>query len=200
MLGIKAITGLIPIHLHLQKLNGRFHFRALFLPSNYIIKLILETRDLNDSEPHQLSLKWLMHKQQLIVKGPLVDMDNRCNKNFPFFSPFNSEFSLGNRLIDVFPNHFLFHSLNRKSNHDVKSYLHHLDSITLQASLDPQLVVVVTDASIKNQIATSILHINIHDNPIIKTIHHAVNIMSAEAELFVIKYSINQAICLPNVN
>ena len=83
-------------------------------------------------------------------------MDNRYNKNFPFFSPFNSKFLLGNRLIDVFPNHFLFYSLNRKNNHDVKSHLCHLDNITLQALLDPQLVVVVIDASIKNQIAISI--------------------------------------------
>ena len=83
-------------------------------------------------------------------------MDNRCNEIFPVFSLFNSEFSLGNRLIDVFSNRFLFHSLNRKSNHDIKSYLYHLNHITLQASLNPQLVVVVTDASIKNQVAISI--------------------------------------------
>jgi len=77
-------------------------------------------------------------------------MDNKCNKIFPSFSLFNSKFSPGNRLIDVFPNCFFFYSLNRKSNHDIKSHLYHLDNITLQALSDPQLVVVVINASIKN--------------------------------------------------
>ena len=49
---IEAIASLIPIYLYLQKLNERFYFRVLFLLSNHIIKLILETRDSNNSEPH----------------------------------------------------------------------------------------------------------------------------------------------------
>jgi len=35
--GIEAIASLIPIHLYLQKLNGRFHLRAHSLSQNYII-------------------------------------------------------------------------------------------------------------------------------------------------------------------
>jgi len=41
--------------------------------------------------------------------------------------------------------------------------------------------------------ATSIAHIYIHDKPVIKTLHHAVNVTSTEAELFSIRCSINQA-------
>ena len=126
-------------------------------------------------------------------------MDNRFNEVFLSFSPFNYEFSPGNKLIDVFSNYFSFHSLNKKSDHNVKSQLLKLNSITLQALLDPYLVVIVTDASIKNQVATLILYIHIYNRPVIKIIHHTVNVMSTEAELFVIRCSINQAICLPNV-
>ena len=72
-------------------------------------------------------------------------MNNRFNKVFLSFSLFNYEFSLGNKLIDVFSNYFSFYSLNRKSNHNVKSHLLKLNSITLQASSNPHLVVVVTD-------------------------------------------------------
>jgi len=50
--GIKAITSLLPIHLHLQKLNGRFHLRAHSLPTNHVIKLLLKTRHMNDKEAH----------------------------------------------------------------------------------------------------------------------------------------------------
>jgi len=121
MLGIEAIAGLIPIHLHLQ--NGRFYLQVYSLSLNHIINLILDLRDSSNWEPHQLSLDKLTPRQCLIIKGPLVDMNNRRNEIFPSFSSFNCEFSLGNRLIDVFHNHFSFHALNRKNNHNIKSYL-----------------------------------------------------------------------------
>ena len=54
--GIEAIAGLIPIHLHVQKLNSRFHLRAHTLLSNHIIKSLLETRLTNDKEAYQLLL------------------------------------------------------------------------------------------------------------------------------------------------
>jgi len=127
-------------------------------------------------------------------------MDNRYNEIFSSFSSFNCEFSLGNRLIDVFHNHFSFHALNRKNNHNIKSYLQYLDNITIQALLNPFLVVVITDASIKNQVATSISHIYNHDNPVIKTIYHVVNVTFTEVELFIIRCNINQATCLSNMN
>ena len=47
--------------------------------------------------------------------------------------------------------------------------------------------------SIKNQVAISITHIYVYDNPVIKTLYHMINITSTEAELLAIRYSINQA-------
>ena len=67
-------------------------------------------------------------------------------------------------------------------------------------SLDSHSAVVVYDTSIKNQVAKSISHIHSHDKPVIKTIHHAVRVISIEAKLFVIRYGIIQAIHLPHVN
>ena len=46
--GIEAIIGFLPINLHLQKLNNKFHLRAYTLPANHIIKSLLETRLMND--------------------------------------------------------------------------------------------------------------------------------------------------------
>ena len=57
----------------------------------------------------------------------------------------------------------------------------------------PNTALIITDASIKNDIATSILHIHQANHPLIKTVHHAAFITSSEAELFAIRYSINQA-------
>jgi len=60
---IEAISGLIPIHLHLQKFNSRFHLRAYLLSYNHIIKLLLETRPLEDTEPYQILLERLIPRQ-----------------------------------------------------------------------------------------------------------------------------------------
>ena len=93
----------------------------------------------------------------------------------------------------------MFYYLNRKSDQSIKSHLHNLNSITLQASLDLHSVIIISDTSIKNQVATLISHIHSHNSPVIKTIHHTVNVSSTEAKLFVIRCSINQATYLPNI-
>ena len=58
----------------------------------------------------------------------------------------------------------------------------------------------VTDASIKNNVATSISHIHVHDKLLIKTIYHVVNITITEAKLFTIRCSINQAINIKDIS
>ena len=49
---------------------------------------------------------------------------------------------------------------------------------------------IITDVSIKNNIATSISHIYIQNKPITKTLYHTVNIISTEAKLFTIRYGV----------
>ena len=72
--------------------------------------------------------------------------------------------------------------------------------MVLQISSSPSTALVVTDASIKNNIATSISHIHLANHPLIKTVHHAAFITSTEAELFTIRYGINQACIKENVS
>ena len=64
--------------------------------------------------------------------------------------------------------------------------------MVLQFSSSPSIAIVITDTSIKNDIATSILHIHLVNQPLTKTVHHAAFITSIETELFTIRYSINQ--------
>ena len=162
-LDIKAIIGLIPIHLHLQKLSSRFELRTQALSSNHIIKSLLELRHLNSNNNHYLSLNKLTLKQQLNIKGPIVDANNRLNRVFPFFSLFSTKFSPGDRIIDIFPSCFSFHSTNRKKSR--KAYICKLDKLTLQALADSKITVIVSDVSIKNYVATSIAWIHVHNNP-----------------------------------
>jgi len=69
-----------------------------------------------------------------------------------------------------------------------------------ESSLLPSVTLVALDASIKNNVATSIVHIHMADKPLTKTIHHAVNVTSTEAELFAIRCGINQSSCFNNIS
>jgi len=64
--------------------------------------------------------------------------------------------------------------------------------MVIESSNFPFTAILVTDASIKNDIATSILYIHIYNNPITKTIYHVVHVTSTEVEFFAIRYGINQ--------
>jgi len=83
---------------------------------------------------------------------------------------------------------FLFYQADCKNK---VSYLCKLDNIVINTLSCSNSIIIVSNASIKNNIATSIMHIHSYSNSVKKTLHH---IISSEAELFTIKYSINQAI------
>ena len=83
--GIEAIVGLIPIYSHLQKLSDRLQLRMQSLPSNHIIKSMLESRHSNTNNNHHLLLEKLTPKQQLNIKSPIIDVNNRLNRIFHSF-------------------------------------------------------------------------------------------------------------------
>ena len=62
------------------------------------------------------------------------------------------------------------------------------------------IAIIVTDASVKNDIATSVSHIHICDYPLIKMVHHTAFITSTGAKLFVIRCCINQAYNKKNIS
>jgi len=82
---------------------------------------------------------------------------------------------------------------------NVKKHMKNLEEVTFKASSNLFSTIVVSDASIKNQVATSISHIHSFDKPVVKILHRAINIATAETELFAIQYSINQAVADLNV-
>jgi len=126
-------------------------------------------------------------------------MNNHFNEVFPSFDPLNSEFSPGDRIIDCFPNCFSFHLFNKSKDQHFKSYIQQLDNLAIESSNTLSNALVVTNASVKNNVASSITHVHIHNKPIIKMLHHTSNIMSIEAEFFAIRCGINQATHLHSI-
>ena len=125
----EAIASLIPIYLHLQKLCGKLQLRAHALPNNYILCSLLELRLNIPSTLHHLSLEFLTKCQYKLIKGPVVDMDNRFNEVFSAFDPLNPEFTPGCRVNDSFSSRFSFHSFNRWNKKSLFSHSHQLDTL-----------------------------------------------------------------------
>jgi len=123
-------------------------------------------------------------------------VDDKYNQFFSSFSFFNKEFKPGNRLIDLFSDCLSFHF--QFSN--TEKHIEKLNEIMLRASSNPSLTIIMSDASIKNHIATLISHIHFYNKPVIKTIHRVINVTTTEAELFAIHCRINQAVANSDIN
>ena len=118
--------------------------------------------------------------------------NNNClNEVFLSFDSLNKELSPGFHLVDTFSDHFSFHSANRKNTNAKTIYCNKLDNIYKNSLINQDIVLIILDASVKNNIATSVLYIHKGQDIIAKTVHYTMNIMSTKAELFTIRCGIN---------
>ena len=127
-----------------------------------------------------------------------MDLNNKVYGIFSSFSSLHLELALGSRIINKFSDRFSFNLSNKKEKD--KIHFQQLNEMVLQSSSSPSTAIVVTDASIKNDIATSISHVHLVNHPLTKIVHHAVFVTSTEAELFAIRCGINQACTKENVS
>jgi len=113
---VEAIVGLIPIKLHLQKLGGRSQLCMNKLSPNHLLCSLINSYLNPSSNFKSIMLDSLTNRQQSLVKGYLVNMANRSYECFPSFSPLNSEFSPGLRIIDTFSERISFNIWDKKKN------------------------------------------------------------------------------------
>ena len=97
LMGIEAITSLIPINLHLQKIGERSQLRAYLLPPNHILHSLMSLSIEFLHYQHPLSLNSLTRKQYGLIKGYLVNIENCFNEVFPSFDPINLELFPGHK-------------------------------------------------------------------------------------------------------
>ena len=170
------------------------------LLNNHTLRLLLEVRTPLNNDLHHLYLNSLSPCQRMKIRNTVINIDDRFNEVFLVFDSLNREFSLGLRIIDSFTNHFSFHLFKKSSRESLKLYSLLLNNLAISSLLDFSYTLVVTDANIKNNLAMSITHIYIHNRDVIKIIYHAVNVLSTEAKLFVIRCGINQATNVPSIS
>ena len=196
--GIKAITGLVPIKLYLQKLGGRSQLGTHKLLPNHLIHSLIDPQSNVHSSQNLIHLDSLTKCQHSLIKSYLVDIANRFNESFPSFAPLHSKFLPELRIIDNFSDYIAFNIHNKRK--DNKHHAWQLNDLTWELSSSPSTTIIASDASIKNNIAMSISHMHTFNNPIIKMVYHMVHIISTKAELFTIRCGINQALKFNNVS
>ena len=190
--GIEAIAGIIPIRFHLQKLAKKLQMWPFKLLINHILRNLMDDSLSLSISPNPHSISSLTNCQKTATKSHLIDSCTKSYGIFSSFSPLNQEFSPGSHIVDIFPNHFSFNLVTKKDKKkNDKTHAQELNNIVLHNSLSSLTALIITDASIKNDIAMSISHIHIANRPLTKTVHYATFMTSIEAELFTIRYSIN---------
>jgi len=195
--GIEALAGLMPIKFHLQKIAKRSFIRSFKIPDNHTLKNLLNDDPPKSKLHNSHNIDSLTNHQKSLTKGHLIDSSIKSYGIFPSFSPLDLEFSPGHQIIDNFSNCFSFNLANKKEKNLKNTRGQELDEMVLCYSSDHHTALMITDASIKNDIAISISHIHSANRP---TAHHASFVTTTEAKLFAIRCGINQACLFNNIS
>ena len=141
-----------------------------------------------------------MEKLTLIkLKSFIVNTNNYLNRILSSFDSFYKELSPSFQLVDNFSDHFSFHTVNPKDKDITNIYLCKHDKVLEDSLVVYKTVIIISNTSIKNNIAMTISYVCLGYNILVKTIHYTVNITSTEMELFAIRCGINQVIQVINV-
>jgi len=88
-----------------------------------------------------------------------VNTNNCLNKVFLSFDRLYKELSSGFHLVDTFPNYFSFHTVNCKDSNAKTAQHSKLNKIYKEFLLNPNTVFIISDASVKNKVATLIFYV-----------------------------------------
>ena len=180
--------------------SRRLQLQTHLLSSNHFIYSFIEPSPLVFTFQHSFLFSFFTSRQHAFIKSYLVDMNNRFNKVFSSFISLYSKFFPDNRVINNFSNCFSFNLFNKHKNNNLKTHIQQFNNMVIKLSSIPSNTLIIMNISIKNNIAKSILYMYIHNNPITKTLHHMVYVTSIKAELFTIRYGINQAMSYNNIS
>ena len=153
-----------------------------------MINSLLDKHHSKKAKSYHIATAHLTFKQWLRIKSSIVNTNNWLNEIFPSF---NREHSPGFCLVDTFSGHFSFYSVNQKDANIKITHCNKFNSIYEDSLIDQNTIPIISDASVKNNVTTSVLYIHRGQDIITKTVYHLMNIMSTEAELFAIRCGIN---------
>jgi len=185
--GVEAIAGLIPINLHLKKLNGRHHLRYTTIHSSHAINTLLNKHQNRNQNQHKFASANLTNKQISKLKSPIKDISERLNEIKDEFDPYHSIFHPGLCLVDHFSSRIVFHSPVSPSDEALFDHLSKLNLAFEKVQKSSNDIAVISDGSVKAVgSATAVAHIWKDNKVINKLKAHTNNVTSIEAELMAI--------------
>jgi len=157
---IEAIAGLISIHLHLKKLSSHDQLWMATLSHNYAIKFLLKERYTSFSNHHWLLLENMTSKQWMNIKSSVRNSNSCLNSIFLLFDSLNEEFCLSSRLSNSFSSCYYFYEADYHSDKSKRAHYHKLNEVVFDTSNESNTVIIISDASIKNNVTMSITHVH----------------------------------------
>jgi len=198
--GIKAIAGLIPIHLHLCKLNGRHHLCYASIPPSHAINSLLDTAHTKNQPSHRFVTSNLIDKQQIKLRSPIKDVNEHLNEVLPCFDPIHPLFSPSLQVVDHFSGRITFHSPLSSSNEDTHVYIQKLNNAFRQSQASPHSIAIIANRGIKkSNVALAVAHIWANNSVTDQLSLQAINIMPIEAELMSMRLGLIPALNNNNI-
>jgi len=158
-----------------------------------VINTLLDTHHSKQAIPYYITMSCFTSRQSLKVKSPIVDINHHLNQVLLAFDSLSKELFSGFHSVDIFSDCFFFNIIKCKDAEARPAHLNKLENVYQGFSNNPDTVFIISNTSVKNNTVTSVSHIQREHNIITKTVHHAMNVSSTEAELFAIRCSISQA-------
>jgi len=147
--GIEAIASLIPINLHLKKLNGCHYLRYATIPSSHAINSLLNKYQNRNQSQHKFALSNVTDKQMLKLKSPIKDINKRLNEIKDEFDLFHTIFHLGLRLVNHFSDRIVFHSPDSSNDKGLFAYSSKLSLAFKELQISSKVTTVISDGSVK---------------------------------------------------
>ena len=133
---------LIPIHLYLDKVSGRYYFRVASLSKH--INSLLNGHYSKEAKLYWLAIDNFTEKQRLKIKSSVVDTNN-LNEIYSFFNKLHRELSPSFYLCDNFSNYFSFHKVDKKKPENICNYLKSLNKLLFNSFLNPNIIIIIAD-------------------------------------------------------
>ena len=178
--GVEAITSLIPIQFHLNKIIGCLQLYVASFSKQHTIISLLDDQHSKKTTLYCMVTSLLILKQQAKIKSLIIDINNCLNEVLSSFDSLNIKLSSGFRLVDTFSDCFSFTSVNCNDINALKNHHFRLDRIYKDFLNNQDTIFIIVDTSIKNNIATLVFHIQKSHNIINKSVHHTINVNSTE--------------------
>jgi len=125
----------------------------------YLYNTLLDRYHSKQATSYHMATSQLTFKQNLKIKSPIVDINYRLNQILLAFNNLNKELSLGFCLVDTFSNYFSFNVVKCKDTKARTAHLNKLENVYRASKDDLNTLFIISDASLRNNIATSIIHI-----------------------------------------